>query len=65
MLTDKEKADYLDDSQFCPYCGSSCIDGGFVQVDGKSAYQTIVCHQCSKEWNDIYILTIIEEMEDE
>jgi transposase-like protein len=40
----------------CPYCGSSDIDGGFVEVDGKFAFQSCSCNACESEWTDRYVI---------
>uniref|UniRef100_A0A6M3M5T5 Uncharacterized protein n=1 Tax=viral metagenome TaxID=1070528 RepID=A0A6M3M5T5_9ZZZZ len=45
----------------CPYCGSQEIQGGFIEVDAGSAWQSIDCLECGKGWKDIYRLVDIEE----
>lgn len=40
----------------CPSCGSTSIDGDGVEVEGARAFQSCACHECEKEWTDIYSL---------
>lgn len=44
----------------CPYCGSVDITGGSIQIDAATAWQTITCSTCEKQWTDIYSLTEYE-----
>lgn len=41
----------------CPFCGSSNITGGFVNIEGREASQPVDCQDCEAEWVDIYNLT--------
>ena len=34
-----------------------------MDVDGNTAWQKITCLGCDKEWNDIYTLTNLVELE--
>jgi hypothetical protein len=64
MLTNGKKKKYLADGGVrCPFCRSENISGGFVEVDGGSAYQEIGCIDCDKAWVDIYDLVDVEEKE--
>ena len=40
----------------CPFCGSSEIEGGPVELDAGYAAQEVVCLKCEREWQDSYIL---------
>ena len=40
----------------CPFCGSSDIEGGSVELDAGYATQDVVCLKCEREWQDLYIL---------
>ena len=61
-LTDNQKAAYLKNSHLCPHCGSNDISGGFIEVDGDSAWQEVSCSTCEKEWRDVYKLTEVEDV---
>lgn len=41
----------------CPNCGSVSFKGGFVQIDGDSAWQAVSCNDCDTSWEDQYTLT--------
>jgi len=64
-LTKKQKKAYLANSSNCPYCHSPDIGGGFVEIDGDTAWQRITCNNpsCSESWDDIYSLSDIQEVE--
>ena len=59
-LTDEQKKAYLKNSGKCPYCKSEDISGGFVQVDGDTAWQELTCNDCDEQWNDVYTLSDVE-----
>ena len=40
----------------CPFCGSSNIEGGSVEVHAGYATQDVICLKCEQEWQDCYIL---------
>jgi len=56
-LTEKQKEEYLKDSSVCPFCKSSNIEGGPVEINGNEADQRVSCNECNKSWIDIYTLT--------
>ena len=56
------KKQYLIDSSICLNCGSSDIEGGFVEVDCGSAWQNIICLVCSSTWTDVYKLNDVENI---
>lgn len=66
MLTDEQKAAYVrTGGADCPYCGAkNAIEGmsGFGFEDAGT-WQAIRCLKCGKQWQDIYTLTGIEEVE--
>ena len=41
----------------CPSCGSSSIQGGFVEIEAGRAYQEMSCTECDATWRDVYELT--------
>lgn len=41
----------------CPFCGSTDINGGQVEIDAGTACQPVDCSECEKEWTDTYSLT--------
>ena len=40
----------------CPVCRSGNVEGGFIEVCGSQAEQTISCNNCEARWIDVYIL---------
>ena len=58
----KTQAEYLASLSHCPFCDSDQIEGGFLEMDGSSAWQPVVCNDCGKGWNDIYNLVGYEEI---
>ena len=54
MLTEAQKAAYLQNSGACPYCGSEDIEGTGDRDYGKNEhYDRIVCISCGRWWNDV------------
>jgi len=63
MLTIMHKQKYINNvGTKCPYCGSENLHMGDVNTDGGSAWINTECHDCDKEWREIYTLTDIEEV---
>jgi transposase-like protein len=65
QLTDEQATNYLKGrGHRCPFCGSEQIeaDAG-VEVDSGIAWQRIDCHECDREWDDLYTLTGVEAPE--
>ena len=63
MLTEAQKAAYLQNSGACPYCGSEDIEGTGDRDYGKNEhYDRIVCISCGRWWNNVYTLSGIEEV---
>lgn len=51
----------------CPFCGSSELrwPGDAIFNDNATAYQEVICKDCSKEWRDHYTLQFVELYEPE
>ena len=49
----------------CPRCGSGSLDGGFVEVDGRYAWQRVRCGECGLSWVDTYRFDNASYFEDE
>ncbi len=45
----------------CPFCNSPELDWRDIDFDGKYVKQEVSCHDCDKEWYDIYELKGYEE----
>lgn len=58
----KSNEEYLADSNSCPFCGSSDVEGDSFDVDAGGVWQPIVCTTCNRKWNDLYTLTGYEEV---
>jgi len=64
MLTEEQKKKYLEaGGNHCPFCGSEYFSGGPTEREKIEAWQTITCDLCRKKWDNIYILSDIEEVE--
>ena len=40
----------------CPFCGSSSIQGGFIEIEKGKALQGMGCTECEAHWQDVYEL---------
>jgi hypothetical protein len=64
-LSRREAEEYLDSGgDRCPVCGSDHYEAGCVEIDGSRAWQRIVCDKCAATWDDIYVLSAVELVED-
>ena len=54
MGYDEGKTIINDNPDRCPVCGSSAIEGGFVEIDRDGAWQRCECLACGVAWVDIY-----------
>ncbi len=60
-LTDSQKKVYLKGGGVkCPFCGSTDITGGFVEIEEGGAFQKVSC-PCGRSWIDVYSLVDIKE----
>lgn len=60
-LTQLMKGQYISNGgNICPYCNSSDLRGGKLNADSDSAWRSVRCNTCGKEWSDIYKLVDIE-----
>ncbi len=57
-MTDREYVDA--GGQLCPFCGSTDISAGEIEVQGRSAWQQVDCGACEREWTDEFTLTGFE-----
>ena len=54
---------YIKHPYSCPYCGADEIDADRLEkVMEAFAVQPVSCSVCDKMWNDVYLLTAIEEV---
>lgn len=65
MLTLRQKSEYVKNPGHCPFCGSDQIIGDSYDYGGESVAQRIDCDECGAAWNDIYILSDIEEIQED
>ena len=40
----------------CPFCGSSSIQGDFIEIEAGKAFQQMGCTECEAKWQDVYEL---------
>lgn len=38
------------------------IKGGFVNIEAATAWRKVMCLSCGEAWNDLYTLTVVEEV---
>jgi transposase-like protein len=66
MLTEEKVRLYVQTGGVrCLYCGSGNIEAGLRDEDSECMSQEVQCHDCKKEWLDIYRLQTVVEVEDE
>jgi uncharacterized Zn finger protein len=51
------------DNSKCPVCGSEHLEGGFVEICGMEAVQTVSCTACGACWDEIYTFIRWENIE--
>ena len=56
----EQKADYLNNPNECPYCGSTDLEGDSFDSDDNTVSQEITCNRCYKDWTDVYHLVDVE-----
>lgn len=52
------QAQYLkrrENANICPVCGSTEIEGYFIEIDGTFAFQECSCNDCESTWLDRYV----------
>jgi hypothetical protein len=53
---------YLKDPNKCMFCGSTNIDAGFFEADGRVGSQKVKCSDCDGQWQDIFELTDVGDI---
>lgn len=53
---------YMKSPTQCGFCGSGDIDGGFMEADGGTASQKVLCSNCGAEWQDYYELKGVSDV---
>jgi transcription elongation factor Elf1 len=65
ILTKEQKEKYLKNgTNLCPFCESSDIVGGSVEIDGAVAWQEVSCSECGEVWQDVYKFAFVETQEE-
>lgn len=62
MLTDEQKAAYLENPNICPYCESNDLEASAPDYTGSTIEQNILCLGCNQRWIDIYKIKSIVEI---
>ena len=62
-LTKKQQAEYIKNSNTCPYCGSEALDGDYFEQEDNFGWRDVVCNACKRRWQDLFTLTGIAEEE--
>lgn len=61
ILTPEQKEKYLNENAaICPFCNSSDISGGSVNIESMTAWQNVSCSSCGEHWRDVYTLSFVE-----
>lgn len=64
MFTDEQLKKYqASGGTACPFCGSSDIVGGRVDVDERKAWQDVTCSACNKRWQDGFVRCEVADLE--
>lgn len=58
-LTEEQSKRYLENLSLCPFCQSSQIVAGHIEINDGYAFQPIFCSDCGKDWEDNYTLTSV------
>jgi hypothetical protein len=67
ILTPEQKTLYLEShGGVCPFCHSSDISGGSVDIEANIAWQEVTCQEpeCGETWQDVYTLTSVETQDE-
>lgn len=59
----KTDEEYVEAPGECPFCESTNIEGGSIDIEGDICVQPIHCMNCDGQWNDIYRLIGYERNE--
>ena len=62
-LTKKQIRDYVKSGSCCPRCSGDDIEGEHIEVDGSSCWQPVHCNNCGLDWQDVYRLESIDNVE--
>jgi hypothetical protein len=63
-LTQEQKKVYIENTgNICPFCKSTDITGGSVNIEGREARQEVWCNECHGQWRDVYTLAFVEDIE--
>lgn len=46
----------------CPCCKLTDIEGGPVNIEGNSAWQSMTCSNCFATWDDVYTFTSMRNL---
>jgi transcription elongation factor Elf1 len=63
-MTAEQRQRYLDSKGIrCPHCGSTNLTGHNLEQFDDCAVQPISCDDCGADWQDIYTLTDVEDID--
>lgn len=62
-VADKYQATYMDNPEACPVCGSYNLEAGEIFHETWDMYRTIYCPDCGSQWEELFILTGITDLE--
>lgn len=61
-ITPEMIEEYVRHPNFCPFCDSPDIEGGYFESDWDIVWTTVTCLECKKQWDEIFKLKTIEEV---
>lgn len=62
-LSKAQKAAYIESPLHCPYCNSTQIEAGDLEVNEKNpreVFQHVECLKCNETWKDVFVLAKVK-----
>lgn len=62
-VTNEQQANYMDDPEACPVCGSYNLEAKESFFGTWDMYRAVECHDCQTTWEELFTLTGITNIE--
>lgn len=56
-LSEREKHYVENKGVSCPFCGSTNLTTGGIEITEEGAHQGVICFSCNAEWTDLFTLS--------